>query len=170
MQPSAALIGRLDYLEDRVSALNSEIADARTGREKGTAQRRLNEATQGLAVARVELEQTCATETELWETLWRTPQASMWDGSAAFTREVATFVRWQVRAEQGDLKAAGEARQRSDRLGLTPLALMRLRAEVERAEDAEARGQRRRTSRTPTDAAPARPDPRQVLRLTPNGR
>ncbi|SDT85163.1 hypothetical protein SAMN04488548_1162 [Gordonia westfalica] len=42
-------------------------------------------------------------------------------------REVAQYVRWKVRAEQGDLKAAAEARQLSDRLGLNPLALMRLR-------------------------------------------
>ena len=69
------------------------------------------------------------TERKLWGELWRTPQAVMWDRTHAH-REVAAYVRWSLLAETGDIKAAPEARQLSDRLGLTPLALRRLEWEI----------------------------------------
>ena len=107
-------------------------------------------------------------EAELWAEMWTTPQAIMWDQSPSFRREVASFVRWQVRAEQGDLDAAKEARMRSDRLGLNPLALLRLRAEVEKAEEAEDRGRRRRAA-APVAASEGDggDDPRGVLYAVP---
>ena len=74
-------------------------------------------------------------------------------------------MRWKIRAEQGDMKAASEARQWSDRLGLNPLALLRLRVEIEQAAAAEDRGRARREK---TQASPKRPsgkgeDPRAGL-------
>jgi len=68
-------------------------------------------------------------ERKLWAELWRTPQAVMWERTRAH-REVAGYVRWSLLAESGDIKAAPEARQLSDRLGLTPLALRRLEWEI----------------------------------------
>ena len=50
------------------------------------------------------------------------PQAVMWEESSA-GREVAQYVRWKIRGEQGDLESAKEARMLSDRLGLNPLAV-----------------------------------------------
>lgn len=91
-------------------------------------------------------------EAELWAELWTTPQAVAWE-QLGYTREVAQYVRWKVLGELGDLDAAKEARQLSDRLGLTPLALLRLRWEIdaldevhearERREDDTARPRRR---------------------------
>lgn len=69
------------------------------------------------------------TERKLWGELWKTPQAVLWERTHAH-REVAAYVRWSLLAETGDIKAAPEARQLSDRLGLTPLALRRLECEI----------------------------------------
>lgn len=68
-------------------------------------------------------------EAKLWRELWRTPQAAAWH-KLRWTREVGLYVRWQVLAEFGDLDAAKEARQWSDRLGLNPAAMLRNRWRV----------------------------------------
>lgn len=96
-------------------------------------------------------------EAELWAELWATPQAVEWYRQK-WTREVAMYVRWSVRAGGGDLDAAKEARQLADRLGLTPMALLRLRWQIVRDEVAD-----QRTQRTQTAAAPASP-PRPKLK------
>ncbi len=98
----------------------------------------------------------------MWAELWKTPQAEMWE-QLCWGREVAQYVRWKVRGELGDLDAAKEARQWSDRLGLNPLALLRLRWEIERSEEAQAKGNRRRSQSLATAPA-AGGDPRSVLR------
>lgn len=77
-------------------------------------------------------------ELALWADLWRLPQACVWEKQGSH-REVAQYVRWKVKAESGDLKAAPEARQMSDRLGLTPLAMLRLRWEIVSDELGQAR-------------------------------
>ena len=61
---------------------------------------------------------------------------------------MALYARWMVRAEQGDTKAAAEARQLSDRLGINPAALLKLRAEIENVDAVEDRGRRRRARTT----------------------
>ncbi|MCO1575351.1 hypothetical protein M8C13_06200 [Crossiella sp. SN42] len=68
----------------------------------------------------------------LWAQLWATPQAWAWE-RLGWMVEPALYVRLLVAAEAGHLKSAAEARQWSDRLGLSPLALLRLRWEI--AED-----------------------------------
>jgi hypothetical protein len=70
-----------------------------------------------------------ALERKLWAELWRLPQAIAWE-RFGYGREVAQYVRWKVRAELGSLDASKEARQLSDRLGLSPLALRRLEWEI----------------------------------------
>ena len=114
------------------------------------------------ATLALQVEQADDLERALWGDLWSTPQAVLWEESHAL-REVAQYVRWKVRAEQGDLKAAAEARALSDRLGLNPLALLRLRAEVERVEDAEDRGRRRRSTAAPAPRREGDDDPRSGL-------
>jgi hypothetical protein len=91
-------------------------------------------------------------EAELWSLLWETPQAVQW-ARLRWTRTVATYVRWQVRGEAGDLKAAVEARHLNDRLGLNPVAMQRLRWTVAVDELAEKRDER--AAATGTDPAPA---------------
>jgi hypothetical protein len=98
-------------------------------------------------------------ELDLWDDLWSTPQAVMWERTrAALT--VARFVRFSVLAEGGDVKSATEARQLEDRLGLNPQAMLRLRWEVAPDEVAELRQDR--TARAPKSA-------RQRLRVVDAG-
>ena len=65
---------------------------------------------------------------EVWADLWRLPQAVAWE-EAALERVVARYVRTLVRAETPKATAAvlAEARQLEDRLGLSSMALLRLR-------------------------------------------
>ncbi|MFE2164878.1 hypothetical protein ACFXB3_07360 [Streptomyces sp. NPDC059447] len=86
-------------------------------------------------------------EAQLWESLWETPQAVMWERTHAVLT-VARFVRFSVLAEAGNVKAATEARQLEDRLGLNPQAMLRLRWEVAADEVADQRQER--TSRAAT--------------------
>lgn len=97
-----------------------------------------------------------AREADLWAELWSTPQAVAWE-RLKWTRTVARYVRFEVRAETGDLKAGAEARLLEDRLGLSPHAMLRLRWEVAPDEVAEQRQER-------TSRAKAR-TPRQRLRV-----
>ena len=155
----------LEVARDRIATLQVDLAEAEDGRTKGRLRRDLEKNELIAAQMQLRIEQATDAEKALWQDLWAIPQAVIWEESHAH-REVAQYVRWKVRAEQGDLKAATEARQLSDRLGLNPLALLRLRAEVEHVEEAEDRGKRRRESSTPkTVSKPDGPedDPRSGL-------
>jgi hypothetical protein len=78
-------------------------------------------------------------ELRIWRELWRLPQAVAWE-RFDFTREVAQYVRWKARAELLlEVEATRESRLLADRLGLTPLAMLRLRWEVAVDELAERR-------------------------------
>lgn len=122
-----------------------------TGRQRTAAKKRLDAAALKANVLRQGLDAQAAAEAELWTELWATPQATAWD-QLGWTREVAQYVRWKARAEQGDLDAAKEARQLADRLGLSPLAMLRLRWEVAADEVAE----QRTTSTRRTESARSR--------------
>lgn len=88
-------------------------------------------------------------ELDLWDDLWSTPQAVVWERVRAGLT-VARFVRFSVLAEAGNVKAATEARQLEDRLGLNPQAMLRLRWEV--AEDEVAEQRQERTRQAPPSA------------------
>jgi hypothetical protein len=67
------------------------------------------------------------TEKELWETLWHSPQAAAWETMGdATVRVVARYARYVIMAELGNDKAAAEARQLEDKLGVTPKAMRML--------------------------------------------
>ena len=70
-------------------------------------------------------------ELELWARLWKTPVSAAWE-SLGWNDAVARYARLLVLAERP--KAPGivliEVRQLEDRLGLSPMALLRLRWEV----------------------------------------
>lgn len=111
------------------------------GRQRAAAQRKLDAAQSMATVLSKQIEAQVALEAELWRDLWATPQAVAWE-RLGWTREVAQYVRWKVKAELGDLDSSKEARQLADRLGLTPLAMLRLRWEVDADEVAEQRQER----------------------------
>lgn len=159
--PDVEMVSSLEYHRDRVANLQAEMPDEEDSRSRARMRRELAKSEMECARLSLQIEQATDAEVALWRDLWSTPQAVMWEETRAH-RSVALYVRFQIKGEQGDIKAAGEARQREDRLGLNSLALLRLRAEVERVDAAEERGQqRRRSPRPPRDEGE---DPRNVLR------
>lgn len=154
--------------------LAREVAETEITLERLREQR--NDATDGRTIKRLEkeldsalarhgslearIEDQAESEAQLWIELWKTPQATVWE-DYGWVREVALFVRCSLKAEEGDMRAAGEARQRSDRLGLSPKAMRYLGWEIERVPEPA-------TVETPA-VKPAkgepRPDPRVALRV-----
>lgn len=163
--PDPEMTATIELLDDRVANMTGELADCEDGRTKARLRKQINEAEMQAAILRAKQGQAADLEVDLWRLLWSSPQAALWDASVAFERTLAIFVRYQIRGEQGHLASATEARQISDRLGLSPMALQKLRAEIENAEAAEDAGKKRRAGREPV--APKEPgdgdDPRLVL-------
>jgi hypothetical protein len=64
----------------------------------------------------------------IWARLWKTPQAVAWE-TLGWLDVVARYARLLVVAEAPNAPVAlyGEVRQLEDRLGLTPMAMLRLR-------------------------------------------
>jgi hypothetical protein len=101
-------------------------------------------------------------ETERWATLWRLPVAVMWARQRC-ELVVARYVRNCISIENGGVSVAtahlsAEVRQQEDRLGLSPMALLRLRWEVmpdqvEEQRDTRERGVRRLRAVDPSVAA-----------------
>lgn len=136
-----AATARLRFLEEQSVRLRDEWAaetDTRKARGLG---KRLETAEVQVAEARQLVEQQRALEMRLWADLWATPQAVAWE-RLRWTREVAQYVRWKVKAELGSLDASKEARQLADRLGLSPLSMLRLRWAVSEDQVGAKREQR----------------------------
>lgn len=146
--PDPTTIAHLEINHERMAALAAQVETTTDGRTKGRLQRELDRVTLTTATLERTLEQQHRAEAVLWDELWAMPQAILWEDAHA-EREVAEYVRWKLLAERGDSKAATSALQRSDRLGLTPMALLRLRAEIEHVDAAEAGGQQRRAAAKP---------------------
>jgi len=70
-------------------------------------------------------------ETERWDELWQSPQATQWDDSA--TGQVAMLIVYEqaIFGNTGSAWMAQEARHISDALGLTPKAMVALGWTVE---------------------------------------
>ena len=162
LQPDPALLAQVGTLATTIDEVEVELGECDDRRSRGRLQRKLDIARERHAVATIKLELTEKGERDLWDSLWCLPQAVMWETSHAH-REVAQYVRWKIRAEQGEIEAAREARMWSDRLGLNPLALLRLRVEIENAEAAAERGAARRENRRTGKKADPDQDPRQGL-------
>jgi hypothetical protein len=71
-----------------------------------------------------------ARERKVWADLWALPQAVVWE-RLGWTYTVARYCRAMVISEE-EFKVAmlGEVRQMEDRLGLTPMSMLRLRWEI----------------------------------------
>jgi hypothetical protein len=148
------------HLDRKVEELQDQARDA-TGRAAAAVEKKLDAALRQMSVLEAQITAQREMESALWVELWATPQAAQWEVLGWF-RDVAQYVRHKVRGELGSLDDAKEARQWSDRLGLNPLAMLRLRWETERVEEAEDRGRKRRAAAAPKQKSGA--DPRSVLR------
>lgn len=94
-------------------------------------------------------------EADVWRALWSTPQAVAWE-HLGWVRTVARYCRVLVEAETPGAKplVLAEARQLEDRLGLSPMAMLRLQWEVATDDVAEVR-ERRPPARPRLEAVPA---------------
>lgn len=148
--PDVVLTAKRDVAQAKVEVLEFDYAEAREeGRSTSGIEKKLDLARERLAILTAQLAEQKKLEASLWRDLWRLPQAVAWE-RLGWLRDVAQYVRHKVMAELGDLDSAREARQWSDRLGLTPLAMLRLRWEVAPNEVAQRRQER------DSAAAPAR--------------
>lgn len=146
------LTTRHELAAARVRKLECDLADAEEmGNPTGIIERRLEQAQEKAAIMAAQLREQRKLESSLWADLWQLPQAVQWQ-RLGWTRDVAQYVRHKVMAELGDLDGAREARQWSDRLGLSPMAMLRLRWEV----TADEVGQRRESRATTPKSARSR--------------
>jgi hypothetical protein len=85
-------------------------------------------------------------ELEVWDQIWRTPQAVAWE-TLGWERAVARYVRDLLPAEQrgAPTNVKTEVRQHEDRLGLNPMSLLRLRWEIRDVDDAAVKPQKKAT-------------------------
>lgn len=83
-------------------------------------------------------------ELDIWVELWGTPQSVAWE-RLGHLRTVARYVRLLVEAEKpgAPIMVSSEVRQLEDRLGLTPMSMLRLRWEIVADEVSDAREERR---------------------------
>lgn len=128
--PDVVLTAKRNLAADKVEVLRFQMRELEEDRKSTSAvERRLDGALERLAILEAQLSAQKALEVELWADLWKLPQAVQWD-HLKWTRDVAQYARFKVMAELGDLDSAKEARQWSDRLGLTPLSMLRLRWKI----------------------------------------
>lgn len=126
LPPDLMLTTMLEQVGTQAEMLGAQVE---AGVAPRGAEARLAKLDQHAALLRAKIDAATAAEVDLWRKLWATPQAVMWS-RMKWTREVALYVRWQVLAELGDIKASAEARQWSDRLGVNAAAMQRLRWQV----------------------------------------
>ncbi|WP_416902745.1 hypothetical protein [Micromonospora echinospora] len=128
--PDVVLTTRKKLADAKVQRLEYDLEVAQDeNRPTGPIERKLDQAREVAAIMAAQLREQRKLEASLWKDLWTLPQAVQWE-RLGWTRDVAQYVRHKVMAELGDLDAAREARQWSDRLGLSPMAMLRLRWEV----------------------------------------
>lgn len=144
--PDIVTSAQRDLAAAKVDRLRAEREEA-SGSSIGAVERKLDAALEKLEIYERRLAHQAGLEQTLWVDLWRLPQAVAWE-KLGWLRDVAQYVRHKVMAELGDLDGAREARQWSDRLGLSPLAMLRLRWEVVGDELAAKRDERSAPART----------------------
>ena len=157
--PDIVMTARHAVAAAKVRSLEYEYEDKQTDE----IERKLDAARERLAILKAQLAAQRKLEAALWSDLWHTPQAAAWE-RLDWTRDVAQYVRHKVLGELGELKDAQEARQWSDRLGLNPTAMLRLRWRVAPDEVAQRRAATKK-------AAPAKraPSARDRMRAVPGG-
>lgn len=121
--PDVVMAARRDLAAAKVEQLEYDLDEGKP------VERKLDQAKERLTILERQLAEQKRLEASLWRDLWKLPQAVQWQ-RLGWLRDVAQYVRHKVLAELGDLDSAREARQWSDRLGLSPMAMLRLRWEV----------------------------------------
>lgn len=113
-------------LKRAIAGLQDDLNWATTAKDRAAHRRKLERANKALAEKQAMKAFLARNEKKLWAALWKLPQATQWE-KRGWYREVAMFVRHQVKGEGGSLQDSAEARQREDRLGLNDQSMLRLR-------------------------------------------
>lgn len=104
-----------------------------------------------------------------WADIWASPMAPEFDDSdqhGLFALAVLVDDFWSAETPRERRELAAEIRQQGQRFGLSPIDRRRLQWEIERADGAQDRGNRRRASRQqPAEASAPAGDPRDILKL-----
>ena len=97
----------------------------------------------------------------VWAELWRTPQAAAWE-KLGYHRTVARYALLLGQAEKPSASASllNEVRQLEDRLGLTPMSMLRLRWAI--SED-EVAGKRAEKQATPQKSGKTAAERRRIM-------
>jgi hypothetical protein len=137
---------RRDMKRDEADELDAKLAEddefeELAKRERSSMERRLRKLREEIFVLEERLKAQRKMERQLWRNIWQMPQAVQWE-KLSWTRDIAQYVRHKVLAELGSMDDAKEARQMADRLGLTPLSLLRLRWEIQTKPDESATSRR----------------------------
>lgn len=102
-----------------------------------------------------------------WNDVWTSPMESAWDESDVHNVIIMALLYddlWTAGSPRERKEAAAELRQQRADLGLAPLPRRRLEWTIEGAEDAKAKGARRRgQSEAPSTSRPTGTDPRHGL-------
>lgn len=102
-----------------------------------------------------------------WRDIWASPMAPEYDESdrhGLFQLAALVDDYWNTGSAKIRRETAAEIRQQRKDFGLTPLDRRRLQWEIERTEEAQDKGTRRRTRSTETQQPASSADPRGVLR------
>lgn len=106
---------------------------------------------------------------EWWRDLWASPMAPEYvdvDRHELYKLAMLVDDFWTTTSMKTRQELSAEIRQQRKDFGLTPMGRRSLQWEIERTEEAQDKGQRRRTKAADTTAAPSGGgnDPRAVLR------
>lgn len=145
LPPDRRLERTAAMLQAKMAAIEVDLAGTSEDDKASKLRRELAQTMNAYEFTVRDIDELDEAERARWVDLWKTPQAMQWE-KLKWNREVGMYARLTVRAERGDLDAGKEARQLSDRLGLNPLALLRLRWEIEAPGEAK-RATRRTGSR-----------------------
>lgn len=161
--PDATRRAMQQLAETDVFDLEDQLASAETAKARAGIRKKLATARRHLRMLTIQIESQDANEKLLWVDLWKTPQAAAWV-ELGWTRDIAMYVRHQVLAELGSMDNAKEARQWSDRLGLTQPGMLRNRWRISIDEVAPRRNARTAAKKT----AARRASSRSRLKVVPN--
>lgn len=103
---------------------------------------------------------------EWWADIWVSPMAPEYDESdrhGLFMLAMVVNDFWLAESATSRKEAAAEIRLQAQRFGLSPMDRRRLQWEIERTEEAQDAGKRRR-AKVPSSSADPSVDPRSILR------
>ena len=101
-----------------------------------------------------------------WADVWSSPMAPEFDESdrhGLFQLAMLVNDFWTAETPRERKELAAEIRQQGQRFGLSPIDRRRLQWEIERTDEAQAKGSKRRTATVEKSASSKRPDPRAIL-------